>query len=267
MSPPVVDMKRLADDPRIAVVTITRPHTRNAFDDEMISGLASLAQSLRDMTDLRCVILTGGGGFFSAGADLSLFDAIRSETDVTAVRRMVEKGGMMCVAWERLPQLTIAAIEGGAIGGGLALALACDWRVMAEDAWVYVPEARLGLNYGWNTLPRLSTLVGPARAKTISILCRRHGSAECREFGLADAIGAPGDAMSAARALADEVCAVPRLAAQIIKRSVNAHACALTAATSYSDMDDMLLCLTDEEGKAAAAALRAQVGRGKTRGR
>jgi enoyl-CoA hydratase/carnithine racemase len=252
-------MERAAGAPQIAIVTIDRPQQRNAFNDLVISELANIAGQLREMTDVRCVIVTGAGGFFSAGADLASFAAVRAETDLNRVRRMVEKGGMMCAAWEQLPQLTIAAIDGGAVGGGLGLSLACDWRVMAEDAWIYVPEARLGLNFGWNTLPRLNALVGPARTKTISVLCHRHPATECLAWGLTDRLGPPGDAMSTARELADEVCNVPRMAAQIIKRSVNANAYALTAATSYADMEDMLVCLSDEEGQASAREVVKQV--------
>ncbi len=242
------------DAPDIAVVTINRPDRRNALDDAVLDGLGQAAERFHEDAGTRAIVLRGEGGFFSAGADVSTFDTIATETDVNRVRRATHKGGRLCAAWESLPQLTIASIEGGAVGGGLALALACDWRVMAADAWVYVPEARLGLIYGWNTVPRLTRLIGPARTKTLSILCRCHAASECQQWGLVDAIAGDEGADEAAFALAREVCAIPRLAAQMIKRSTNATANALSAATSYADMDDMLVCMTDPEGNAARQA-------------
>jgi enoyl-CoA hydratase/carnithine racemase len=251
MQNPVVRIEEHAGNPAISVVRISRPAQRNAINDEVIDGLSEAAAALREDTSVKAVILVGDGGFFSAGADLSTFEAVRGEPDVNRVRRMIHKGGRLCTEWERLPQLTIAAIEGGAVGGGLALAAACDWRVIASNAWIYVPEAKLGLNYGWNTLPRLNSLIGPARTKLVSIMCRRHGAAECERWGLADMVTEPEGALAGAAALAEEACAVPRLAAQLIKRSVNAHANALSAAASYADMEDMLVCMTDDEGNKA----------------
>ncbi|MCZ4287712.1 enoyl-CoA hydratase/isomerase family protein [Hoeflea alexandrii] len=249
-----VRIEHLPDAPEIAVVSLNRPAQKNAITDEMIDGLMEAASSFHEDSDTKVIVLRGEGGFFSAGADVSTFDAIENETDVNRVRRMTHKGGRLCTEWETLPQLTIASITGGAVGGGLALALASDWRVMAEDAWVYVPEARLGLIYGWNTVPRLTRLIGPARTKTLSILCRRHSAAECDKWGLTDKIAKGNDADKTAFELAREACSVPRLAAQLIKRSTNAASNALSASTSYADMDDMLVCMTDPEGNAARQA-------------
>lgn len=251
-----------SDNPAIAVVRICRPAHRNAIDDEVIDGLRNVAAALHEDVSVRAVILTGEGSFFSAGADMTTFDFLGNEPDVNRVRRMSHKGSRLCAEWENLPQLTIAAIEGGAVGGGLGLAAACDWRAMASDAWVYVPEARLGLIYGWNTIPRLTSLIGPARTKLLSVLCRRHGAAECERWGLADLVTEPGAALAGAIALAEEGCAIPRLAAQLIKRSVNVNSNALSAATSYADMDEMLVCMTDAEGnQAREAMIRSVLGR------
>ena len=252
-----VRIEALSGAPEIAVVTLNRPTRKNAIDDAIIDGLMQAALRFHEDAETKAIVLRGEGGFFSAGADVSAFDGIAGETDVNRIRRSTHKGGRLCAAWESLPQLTIAAINGGAVGGGLALTLACDWRVMASDAWAYVPEARLGLIYGWNTIPRLTRLIGPARTKTLSILCRRHKAQECEKWGLVDAIAEDGSAEETAYALAREVCTIPTLAAQLIKRSTNASANALSAATSYADMDDMLVCMTDPEGNAARQAFLA----------
>ena len=87
-----------------------------------------------------------------------------------------------------MPQITIAAIEGLAVGAGVALAIACDWRVIARDAYLYVPEVRIGLNLQWGALPRLVSLVGPARAKRITILCERMGADQAASWGLVEEV-------------------------------------------------------------------------------
>lgn len=258
-----VRIERSQDNPALAVVSICRSKVRNAINDAVINGLLEAAEELRKDMSVQAVILTGEGGFFSAGADISTFGNIEDEKDVNLVRHSAYEGKRLCYEWENLPQLTIAAIEGGAVGGGLGLAVSCDWRVMASDAWAFVPETRIGLNYGWSTLPRLTSLIGPARTKTMSILCRRHPAAECESWGLADSVVPSGGALAGAVKLAEEALRVPRLAARIIKRSVNNTANALHAATSYADMDEMLVCMTDPEGNRAREDFIKGTGKGK----
>lgn len=253
MNTSLVQTTRLSDAP-ITVVQITREHRLNALDDALISALAAVAEELRDDVLLRAVVLTGGTRVFSAGADFTTFDKVKGEPDVNRVRRMLARGGRMVEAWQSLPMLTIAAVEGGAVGGGFGLALACDWRVFARDAYAYVPEARLGLNYGWGTLPRLATLAGPAKAKWIAVLCQRHSAAQLQEWGIADVVADKGQALAAAVDVAREVAALPTLPTQLIKRAVNAYSHALAPTAGYGDMEDMLVCMTDPEGALARAS-------------
>lgn len=151
MTNPLVSIEKPA--PGIALVTLQRQDKRNALNDALISALIDAAQTLRDDVSVKAIILTGGPDAFSAGADISTFEAIGQEPDVNRVRRMTDKGARMAELWQSMPAVTIAAVEGGAVGGGFGLALACDWRVFARNAFAYVPEVRLGLNYGWSTLP------------------------------------------------------------------------------------------------------------------
>ena len=100
-------------------------------------------------------------------------DSWPSETDDLKRRYRAYGGVRLCKAWESMPQITIAAMEKLAVGAGVAIALACDWRVLARDAYLYVPEVKIGLNLQWGALPRLISLVGPARAKRITIMCEK----------------------------------------------------------------------------------------------
>lgn len=258
-----IKVDRPQEYPGVAIVSMCRAEVRNAINDDVIEGLTQAAVELRQDASIQVIILTGEGGFFSAGADFSTFENFADEKDVNVIRHWASGGKTLCSMWENLPQLTIAAIEGGAVGGGLGFAVSCDWRVMASDAWAYVPEARLGLNYGWSTLPRLTNLIGPARTKTLSILCRRHSASECENWGLVDSVSKPGESMAMALELAQEVLQAPRLSARIIKKAINTKANALTESTSYADVDELLVCMTDPEGNKAREALVKNTGKRK----
>lgn len=248
--------------PGIALVTLQREEKLNAFNDELISGLMHVCEQLHQNSRIKAVVLTGGTKMFSAGADRSLFSAIEAEPDINCVRRMLSQGKWMCERWEALPMPTIAAVEGGAVGGGLSLALACDWRVFASNAWAIVPEVKIGMNFGWGTLPRLTALAGPARAKWLSILCRQTSAAELARWNLVEETAEPGEAVNAALRLAQEVSSLPTLPPQMIKRSVNAFSQAAARTASYGDMDEMLMCFSDKESSdARRAVMGALVGR------
>jgi enoyl-CoA hydratase/carnithine racemase len=107
-----------------------------------------------------------------------------------------------------MEQITIAAIEGFCIGGGVALAVALDFRVMARDAHTRVPEIGLGMNMSWQSIPRMLHLIGPARTKQAVILAdQRISSAEAYEWGLVEELAQSGKAFEAAMALATKIAA------------------------------------------------------------
>lgn len=242
-----VKIKTMDDNPHIAVVSINRPKNYNSITVEVLEGLIAAAEKIGDDGQIRAVILTGEGGYFSSGADFSLFASAMGERDTNQARISGNKGARACKAWEDLPQPTIAAIEGGVVGGGLAIAMACDWRVMGENSYAYVPEVKVGVNFGWGSLPRLTNLVGGPKAKLMSILCHKHKAPECSAWGLADFVTGDGATMDQALELATEISKLPRLPVQLIKRGVNVSANALAAASGYGDLEDLLLCMKDEE--------------------
>src|SRR6185503_3938573 len=184
----------------IATVALNRPEARNAMSAQLMREMIACAGRMSAMRDVDVVIVHGGSVCFSAGADLK--DASRwgnAERPLDEQREIAALGFRMARAWEEVPQITIAAIEGYAIGGGLALAAAFDWRVIAENAFVSLPEISLGIPLTWGTLPRLVNLVGPARAKRLSILCERVPAADALAIGLVDYVAAPGKTLAKAR--------------------------------------------------------------------
>jgi enoyl-CoA hydratase/carnithine racemase len=159
--------------------------------------LTDCARALAERTDIDVVILTGDSTCLTAGADLKDARSWADESLPLVTRRhLTGLGYRMCKAWEELPQITIVAIEGYAVGGGLALSVACDWRVLADDAWVSLPEIALGIPLTWGAIPRLTALVGPSRAKRLTILGERLGAADALAMGLVDHVTPPGGALA-----------------------------------------------------------------------
>jgi enoyl-CoA hydratase/carnithine racemase len=147
---------------------------------------------------------------------------------------------------------------GFAVGGGLALAAAFDWRVIASDAFVSLPEIALGIPLTWGTLPRLVNLVGPARAKRLAILCERIPAAEALAMGLVDYVAPPGKAHATARAVAKQVLSMPRNSVRMTKESVNAYASIGAHAASHMAHDQVQLAAASAEAKAARDAFAAR---------
>ncbi|HEY6967412.1 MAG TPA: enoyl-CoA hydratase/isomerase family protein [Burkholderiales bacterium] len=243
----------------VATVTLNRPEARNAMSAQLMREMIACAGRLGARRDLDVVIVRGAGKWFSAGADLR--DASRwgnGELPFDQQREIASLGFRMARAWEELPQITIAAIEGYAIGGGLALAAALDWRVIASDAFVSLPEIALGIPLTWGTLPRLVNLVGPARAKRLAILCERVAAAEAQTMALVDCVAPPGKALAAARAVAKQVLALPRNSVRMTKESVNAYASIGAHAASHMAHDQVQLAAASAEARAARAAFAAR---------
>ena len=219
-------------------VHLNRPQVRHALSRDLMREITALARALSDRTDIDVVILTGDTRCFSAGADLNDAQAWADDSLSTVQRRDIAGTGFrMCKAWEEMPQITIAAIEGYAVGGGLALSLACDWRVLAQDAFVSLPEIALGIPLTWGTIPRLVNLLGPAKAKRLTILCERVPAPEALSLGLVDYTCDKGQALFRAQALAAQTLAQPAATVRMSKESVNAAATALNHASSYMAHD------------------------------
>lgn len=222
----------------VAVVTFDRGEALNAFNEPLVRELTDVAHSFYDRHDIHAVVLTGMTKAFSAGADLK---ERYGGTGFAAQRDRSQLGRRLCRAWEEMPQITVAAIEGLAVGAGVALAISCDWRTMGRGAYLYVPEVKIGLTLQWQAIPRLISLVGPARAKRIIVLCEKMPADQALDWGLVDALADDGQAASEALTLAEAAAAMPPEIVTMSKQAVNATANALLHATSFMDSDVSLL--------------------------
>lgn len=226
----------------VAVVTMDRREKLNAFNPTLIREMTEVALSFHGDQETRAVVLQGNPNYFSAGADLTDADMWRTEgmSDVQ-IRDRFFMGVRLCEAWERMPQITVAAMEKLAVGAGFALPLACDWRVLGRGAYLYVPEIKIGLNLQWGAQPRLTRLVGPARAKRIIILCERMQAPQALDWGLVDELADDGHAFDVAHGLAARAAEMPAAAVRMVKEAVNATANALNQVASYADADQSWL--------------------------
>lgn len=220
----------------------------NSLSYAAMRELTQLALELQGDSELSAIILTGKEEIFSAGADLKDPETANStRLSLAQQRQLVKVGPAMCAAWEALEPITILAIEGWCIGGGMALSVACDWRVAAEDASLYVPELKLGMNMSWQSVPRFVNLIGPAKTKQLLILAEPLPAVTAKQWGLVDYLTPSGEALTKAQALASQVAALPPIPVRMAKRAITNSATALNNATSFMDADQFLLTQLTED--------------------
>jgi enoyl-CoA hydratase len=161
----------------------------------------------------------------------------------------------MCEAWAEMEQVTISAIEGFAIGGGAALAVSTDFRVLAKGAHFRIPEVALGLNMSWGSVPRMMQLMGPARTKQAVILANeRIEAADALQWGLVEHLAEDGKALDVAMDLAHRMAAMPPIPVKMTKKTVNRLAGALDDLAGHMDLDQFTLTTMSEDNKEGIGA-------------
>ena len=234
-------------DGTLATVTMDRGDGRNALSRQLILELTETARSFADDLETQAVIITGKGAF-TCGADLKDPALDRKRAPGLLERRhMTRIGPDLCDAWDKVEQVTICAIEKYCIGGGGALAAACDFRIMAKGSHMRLPEIPLGMNMSWHAVPRLVSLIGPSRTKQFVIFGERVEAETALAWGLADEVVPDGQTLAAARRWAGKVAKLPPNAVRMSKQGVNAAANALHHATAFMDLDQYTLATTSED--------------------
>ncbi|MGO4393603.1 enoyl-CoA hydratase/isomerase family protein [Variovorax sp. M-6] len=226
---------------QVALVRFSRENKKNALSNALLNELDLVARRLRVDPHVSVVVLTGGDACFSAGADLKDPDVFVSSSAFEYRRGLISRTEI-ARAWAELPQITIAAIEGFAIGGGLSIALCCDFRVMAENAFISVPEVDMGSIYAWNTIPRLNSAIGQQHTKRLVMLGEKVSAATALEWGLVDFVHEAGRATSHALSMARDIASKPKLALEISKRNINALQSAHAHLLAHADADQAALC-------------------------
>lgn len=246
----------LGPEGRIAVVRFDRGDGVNALSPEALRQLTDTARSFEDDADTSVVVLAGSAKTFSAGFDLKDPEGkSRASMDLGTLRRHLKLGPRLTRAWQEMEQVTIGAIEGFCIGGGVALAVALDFRVMAKNAHMRVPEIGLGMNMSWQSVPRMLHLMGPARTKQAVILAdQRISAAEAYEWRLVEHLAEDGKAFDVAMAFAEKIAVQPPLSVAMTKLTVNRLTHALDDLASHMDVDQFALASMSEDHKEGVAA-------------
>ena len=248
--------KGLGPDGRIAVVRFDRGDGINALSPEAMRQLTAAARGFEDDGNTSVVVLTGAPRHSPPASISRIPKAARAPGH--GPRRIApafETRAAADAGLAGMEQITIGAIEGFCVGGGVALAVALDFRVMARDAHLRVPEIGLGMNMSWQSVPRMLHLIGPARTKQAVILAdQRISAAEAHQWGLVEEVADPGGAFDAAMALAAKVAAQPPLSVAMTKLTVNRLTHALDDLASHMDIDQFALASLTEDHKEGVAA-------------
>ena len=173
-------------------------------------------------------------------------------------RRGAELGATLMHAIQEIHQPTICAVQGIATGAGACIPSACDFRVGADDARIGYGEVKLGINLMWNALPLCVRLVGAARAKRMLMTGKLFDAATLERWGFLDEVVPRAELDAAARRWAEEYAALPPMAVQMIKRSVNHVVGALDRAVMHMDADQWLLASQSEDSREAVSAFFAK---------
>ncbi len=219
----------LEKDGRIATLTFNRPEKRNPLNEEIVLELEGLLHQVRDDKDARVLIFTGTGNTFSAGADLTLVKGITDKEERQRIfaplgKRRARLIGRVLRVLVNLEQVTVAAINGYAIGGGWSLALGCDLRIAVEGAEFWFPEVDLGVPLSPDSTALLTAHVGPALAKEIIITCRHFKAEELLPLGLVNRVVKKAELTATVRELAQSLANKNATAVMVSKATVNALA-------------------------------------------
>lgn len=228
----------------IGGLTLDRPEKLNPLSTQTLEELAAAARWFDAQPEVKVVVVRGAGRSFSAGADLASFGGAQQ----VRTRDAADRGREMADALERMRALSIAAIQGWCVGGGLVLAAACDLRVAAEDARFSIPEVDLGIPLAWGGIPRLVREIGPALTKELVLTCRPFDAAEAKAAGFLNRVVPAARLDETVDALATQLAAKASHALASTKRHVNAVTEQMVGTMrSWSDADGLVTALLDPE--------------------
>jgi enoyl-CoA hydratase/carnithine racemase len=236
----------------IGTLALDRPEKLNALSRRMLEELIGAAHWFDAQPEVKVVVVSGEGRAFCAGADLATMG--HPEGDEAQRRQAIDLGRRMAEAIAEMRALTVAAIHGHCVGGGVVLATACDLRVAAESARFSIPEVDLGIPLTWSGVPRLVRELGPALTKELVLTCRPFDAQEASAVRFVNRVVPETELAGAVQELAEKLASQPAYALETTKRQVNAVAEeAGSTAQSFREAETLLGALRDEESLAAMA--------------
>ncbi len=249
-----MDYKNLIIDKRedhIAIVTLNRPNQLNTLNSALMNEIENLTEDFQRDTATRVVIFTGAGKHFSGGADLK---EQRPPSTLLEQTRAKQIGPRMIRKIFMMDQITIAAINGGAFGGGACIVSALDFRIGDENCMAGFPESRLGMNLSWIAIPLVVHLIGPTCAKEMIILGKNNDAQTLLKWGFLSEIVPREKLLERAIKIAKNYAEMPPIPAQMIKKSINHIIGALDQAIMHMDADQHSLTMTTEDLREGIAA-------------
>lgn len=244
---------RIEKKEHIGIVFFNRPKKANALNYEHLEEIERAANEFGEDAETRVVVFTGTGKHFSSGADLTDSGSAYNVPLVQKRRRM-RMGERAIEAILNMDQITIAAWNGGAMGGGACIATACDFRIGTADSFMQYPEIDIGVNLMWKSLPLIINLIGPSRAKQLVVGGARANAEKLEQWGIFDEMAESGELMIKALEVAKFYSQKPPIAAQMIKQSVNKYSNALGNAVMHMDVDQNILTASSEDRKEAISS-------------
>jgi enoyl-CoA hydratase/carnithine racemase len=238
----------------IATVTINRSERRNALTNAMLEELEAIARNFAADEQSRVVIIRATGDDFSVGSDIKAMGGDGSRPSALMTRRRAEAGARLMRSLQEIHQPTVCAVQGVATGGAACIATACDFRIATRTARMGYGEVKIGINLMWQALPVCVQLVGPARAKQLIMSGKLFPAAILEQWGFIDEICEPEELDARAMAWAEEYAALPPMAVQMIKRSINRFSGALDQAVMHADTDQWMLATRTEDFREALSA-------------
>lgn len=253
---PIFEALLVEVDGRIGRVTLNRPDKLNALSRKLMSEIVQLGAWLKLREDIRVVILSGAGQSFSAGFDLNDFS---SASAGESPRIAADLGRLATNALTDVPQLTIAAVHGHCVGGGVVFVAACDLRVATTQTNFIIPEVDLGIPLAWGGIPRLVREIGPALTKELVLTCRPFDAAEAKSIGFINRVVAPEDLDTTVNELADNLASKTLYSLHSTKQQVNAVMEEIAGTgRSAGDADMLVYAMRDPESREATARYLAQ---------
>ncbi|WP_162173753.1 enoyl-CoA hydratase-related protein [Hyphomonas johnsonii] len=248
------------DDGRLRIITLNRPNRMNALTPELHHRLQSAVVAAANDPDVGAVALTGAGQAFCSGGDVrkSTDEAAKADRPETVEERAdsIMAHGRTVITLHRMGKPTIALINGAAAGSGMALALACDMRVMAEGAIMRTAYARIGLSGDLGLSYFLNRLAGPAKASELLYLNAKVSAEECLGLGLANLVFSAETFESEAFGLARKLANGPTVAFRCMKQNLQTAASASLEQTIEREAYNTARCVRTKDVKEAALAFR-----------
>ena len=213
-------------DAGVLTLTLNRPDARNAMSREMNTALQQQLAAAELNPAVKCIVLTGAGKGFCAGGDVKGMAAagdgtVGAHTIDEAIHRQRINQRATAGKLFKMPKPTLAALPGAAAGAGLALALACDLRIMASNAILTTAFARVGFSGDYGGSYFLTQLVGTAKARELYFLSDRVSADEALRLGLTNWVCAPDDLAARTQQIARRLAAGPTVAYRYMKENLN----------------------------------------------